>query len=552
MRKRIYILSIVLCQAFGLGAQTMVYLERSNTLSFDEQRLPDAQILRGDVCFRHEDALMYCDSAYFYEKTNSLDAFGHVRLVQGDSIHGYGDFLYYNGNTKMARLRRHVRLIHRSTTLTTDSLNYDRHRDLAYYFTGGTIQDSLNILSSVWGQYTPSTEQAVFRRDVHLINPNFTLDSDTLMYNTKSKIANLVGPTTIVYDQETTILSSKGWYNTDSEQSMLLNRSRVIHQDGKSLTADTIYYDKFIGYGRGLSRVEMADSVQKATLLGNYCEMYEDDGLHGSHGYATDSALMIDWSEDDWGYMHADTLFTEEVAYQIQSDSAMLDTTYRRVRAYHNVRVYRVDMQMVCDSMVYIGRDSVIHLFKDPVCWSDSVQISADTMRIYMKDGAVDYAHGIGNTIVIKQETDEYFDQLSGKEMLAYIRESDLKQVDVNGNAETIFYPQEDSGDFIGLNVTQSSFVKVFLEDQKIHHVLFTTQTTGTLYPLDQVPTGKDHLPGYFWAESERPVVPGDVFLSPARTPRPGGAVVSAVEPQSESEMEEEVLETTPKRKKKN
>ena len=134
----------------------MVYLEHSETLSFDENRLPDAQILKGKVRFRHDSALMYCDSAYFFEKANTLHAFGRVHLVQGDSLEGFGDVLYYDGNTKLARFRRNVRLLHNGSILRTDSLNYDRIRDIAYYFAGGVIEDSIkNTLSSSWGQYTP-------------------------------------------------------------------------------------------------------------------------------------------------------------------------------------------------------------------------------------------------------------------------------------------------------------------------------------------------------------------------------------------------------------
>ena len=102
---------------------SLVFLENSETLTFDEKRLPDAQILQGNVRFRHDSVLMYCDSAYFFEKDNSLHAFGHVHMVQGDTLEGFGDVLFYNGNTKLARLRKNVRLIHQETTLTTDSLN---------------------------------------------------------------------------------------------------------------------------------------------------------------------------------------------------------------------------------------------------------------------------------------------------------------------------------------------------------------------------------------------------------------------------------------------
>lgn len=512
-----------------MQGQNMVYLIHSNSLNFDEKRLPDAQILRGDVIFRHDEALMYCDSAYFFDKQNSLHAFSNVRFVQGDTLFGYGDALYYDGNTKIARIRNNVKLVHFETVLTTDSLNYNRKADLAYYFSGGKIVDNLNTLTSIWGQYHPQSKQAEFRHDVVLVNPNFTLTSDTLKYNTESHVADIVGPTTIVYEEETTILSTNGKYNTETEQSELYDRSRVIHNDGKQMTGDTIFYDKKVGFGRVWGNMEMKDSAQMATLYGNYGEMYEED----SRGFATDSALMIDWSdEDNYGYIHADTLFTEDVHYQyidsLSLDTIGIDTVYKRIRAHHGVRVYREDMQAVCDSLVYNGLDSVMTMYTEPVCWNNENQISADSIEIFMKDGKIDYAKGTGAALTVKQETDQYFDQMSGKVMKAYIRDGELKQVDVSGNAETIFYPKEDNGDFIGMNTTQSSNVQIFFVNEEVEHVLFTTSTTGTMYPLNQIPSGADRLHAFFWATQERPLKPGDVFDNPPRTPRPSSAIISA------------------------
>ncbi len=511
-----------------------MYLEHCETLTFDEERLPDAQILKGNVRFRHEDALMWCDSAYFYEKQNSFDAFGHVHFEQGDTLHGYSDVLYYDGDTKLARLRENVRLVHTSTTLTTDSLNYDRHKDLAYYYTGGVIKDSLNTLTSIWGQYYPPENQSVFKTDVRLVNEKFVLTADSLKYNTKSNIADLVGPTKIVYEEETTILSTLGWYNTRTEESMLLKRSQVIHTDGKSLTGDTIYYDKRIGLGTVRQKMEMTDSVQKLTLYGNYGKVWEKE----EKGFATDSALVMEWGDTIPTYMHADTLWTETHPYQemilherdsILVDSVMTyqapdttwkDTTYNTLRAYHHVRLYREDLQGVCDSLYYNGKDSIISMYINPVAWSDEQQISADSIHVYLKDGEVDYAHGIGSALAIQQESRTQFNQLSGKEMFAYVMDGELKMIDVRGNAETIFFPK-DSGEVIGVNKTQSSFVKIYLVDQQVEHILFTTATTGAMYPLDSIPPEDTRLMTFFWAEQERPRVPGDVFAEPARTQRP-------------------------------
>lgn len=504
----------------------MVYLERASNLSFDEERIPDAQILRDDVIFRHDDALMYCDSAYFYEGSNSLDAFGHVRFVQGDTLRGFCDKLYYDGNSKLARMRQHVRLIHgraneNPTILTTDSLNYDRVAGVAYYFHGGEVRDSLNTLISVRGNYRPNTNQAVFSRDVVLTNPNFILTSDTLLYNTDTKVADIVSPTEIIYDEETDIHSSRGWYNTSTERSMLLDRSVVHHVEGKMMTGDTIYYDKQIGFGEVLGQMMMSDSVQKITLTGEYGQMWEED----SRGYATDSALMIDWSDEDhMAYIHADTLFTEELHYSdsiLQADSTITDSTYRRARAYYGVRVFRDDMQMVCDSLVYLGSDSTMHLYTNPVCWSENQQIAADSITVYIVNGAVEHAVGIGNALCVMHDTLEFFNQMSGKQVIATLIEGEVKTVDTDGNALTIYYAKENSGDYVGMNTTESSFIRMYVENQQIHHMRFTKETTGVMYPMDQIPEGGDRLTIFFWEEDARPIDPYDVFRKTESITRP-------------------------------
>ena len=545
--------NVALAQEKGVQ---MVYLEHSETLSFDEKRLPDVQILKGDVCFRHDSVLMYCDSAYFFEKQNSLHAFGHVHLVQGDTLEGFGDILYYNGNTKLARFRNHVKLIHNNeTTLTTDSLDYDRAKNIAYYFSGGMIEDELNTLTSKWGQYTPDDNQALFSGEVQLLHPKFVLTSDTLCYNTATYRADLVSPTRIVYEHETTILSSNGWYNTQTEHSMLLDRSLIVHVDGMTLTGDTIYYDKQAGYGKVLGSMQSVDSTNQMTLYGNKGEVWETD----NHGYVTDSAMLVEWSDSlMFTYMHADTLFTDQIPYQrrdlIRKDSVLVDsvwqhpapdtiwvdTTYLQVKAYYNVRVFREDMQAVCDSAHYNGRDSIATLCGDPVCWNEDNQVSADTVKIYLKNGAVDYLHGMGNAIAIKQEGEAEFDQLAGKEMFAYVQNNDVYLVDVQGNAETVFYPREDDGTYVGVNRTQSSFVKLYLENRQIHHILFTASTSGVMIPISQATDEDKFLVTFFWAEQERPRQPGDIFLNPTRTPRPDAAAVSASEDEDEEEDNEE------------
>lgn len=563
----VVLLLFCLCGYAEQKKQSLVYLEHSETLSFDEKRLPDVQILVGNVCFRHDSALMYCDSAYFFEKDNSLHAFGHVHLIQGDSLEGWGDVLYYYGDTKLAKFRRNVRLLHDGATLTTDYLNYDRAKDIAYYFEGGMIEDSINTLTSLRGQYTPYNDQAVFSGEVRLVHPNFILTSDTLCYNTATHQADLVSPTRVVYEEETTILSSKGWYNTETEYSMLLNRSQVVHSDGMTLTGDTIYYDKLAGYGRVRGNMQSVDSSNHVTLYGHRGEMWENT----DSGYATDSALLVDWSDSTmYTYVHADTLFTQQLPHRISvlvpqdsiwvdstwiypaPDTQWVDTSYMQVRAFYNVRLYREDIQVVCDSMHYNGKDSMALLVGDPVCWNEDNQVSADTITIHFKNNELDHLHGWGNAIMSKQEGDNEFDQMAGKEMYAYVRDGDIYLVDVQGNAETVFYPREEDGSYLGVNKTQSSFIQVYLKDRVVDYMIFTTATTGVMSPMSQATEDDKFLVTFFWAVQERPRRPADVFFRPERTPRPDAQAVSAASAEEEEEDEEDGEYTNSSSRKRN
>ena len=358
--------------------KTKVYLIHSNTLSFDKAVKPDAQILNGDVCFRHDSSYMYCDSAYFFEQTNSLEAFSNVRMEQGDTLFVYGDYLFYDGNTQVAYLRENVRMENGQVTLFTDSLNYERIPNIGYYFEGGLIVDSLNQLSSFYGQYSPETKLAVFNDSVQVENPDFTLYSDTLHYDTESKVATILGPSVIVSDSGT-IHTSRGWYDTVNNTSLLLDQSQV-ESGEKILIGDSIFYNRDTGMGEVYGNMSLIDTAQHVTLQGEYGYYNEQTG----YAFATDSARFLEYSQGDTLFLHADTL-----------QMVTVDSVYREIKAYYGVRFYRIDMQGVCDSMQFNTRDSVLYMYTEPVLWNEQYQLYGDTIAIYMNDSTIEYAHVI-------------------------------------------------------------------------------------------------------------------------------------------------------------
>ena len=372
--------------------KTKVFLEHANVLSFDKEQRADAQVLNGDVCFRHDSSYMYCDSAYFYEQSNSLEAFSNVRMEQGDTLFVYGDYLFYDGDTQIAYLRDHVRMENRDVTLFTDSLNYERIPNIGYYFEGGLIVDSLNQLSSFYGQYSPATKLAIFNDSVRLENPQFTLYSDTLHYNTNTRLSTILGPSVIVSDSGT-IHSSLGWYDTAKNTAMLLDRSEV-SSGNKILIGDSIAYDRAAGFGEVFGHMSIRDTVQNAMLRGNYGYYNEKTGF----AFATDSASFLEYSQGDTLYLHADTL-----------QMVTIDSTYREVKAYYGVRFYRTDLQGVCDSMQFNSRDSILYMYREPVIWNERYQLYGDTILIYMNDSTIDYAHVVQFAFAVQYVDTSYY-----------------------------------------------------------------------------------------------------------------------------------------------
>ena len=508
--RRILLLSVLCLFGFCLVAQVQprrnaaqpakskVYLLHSDVLKKSKDN-PNAQILVGNVSFRHDSIYMFCDSACFYEKTNSLEAFHNVKFVQGDTLFLYGDYLFYDGNTQLAQVRNNVRMENRTTTLTTDSLNYDRIANLGYFFDGGTLMDEENVLTSDWGEYSPATKMSVFNYEVKLVNPQFTLTSDTLRYNTDTKIASIVGPSDIDSD-ENHIYSELGLYYTQQGQAELLERS-VLTNNGKRMTGDSLFYDRNRGIGEAFQNVEFVDTISKNMLTGDYCFYNQLTG----YAFATDRAVATDFSQGDSLFIHADTL-------QLYTFHVNTDSVYREARAYHKVRFYRTDIQGVCDSLVFSSKDSCLTLYQDPILWNGKQQLLGEEIMVYMNDSTIDWAHIQNQALSVEQVDSLNYNQVSGKDMKAYFEGGEMKQVDVDGSVRLIYYPMEKDSTLLGMNCSETSKLSMFLENRKLKKLAMSPKSNGTLYPMTQIPPAKMKLDNFAWFDNVRPLNKADIF----------------------------------------
>lgn len=478
-----------------------VYLKHADMLRFNQYgEHAGAQILNGNVAFLHKGALLTCDSAYFYQESNSFKAFGHVKMRQGDTLSLTSDYAFYDGDNQMAEARHNVLLRHRGTKLYTDSLNYDRLYNIGYFFEGGKMVDRNNVLVSDWGEYDTETRKAVFNYNVNLRNPKFTLTTDTLHYDTRTSLANIVGPS-VIRSKESVIHTSEGYYNTNTGRARLYGRSTMSNK-GKEITGDSLFYDEKRGISQGYRNVIYKDTQKKNELHCNYLWYNEKNGF----AFATENPVMMEYSQKDTLFVHSDTI--KVITYHLNTDSV-----YRTAHCYNKVRAFRNDVQAVCDSLVYNTKDSCMTMYRDPIAWSGDRQLLGEEIQVFMKDSTIDRAHIINQALTAELMPDkDHYQQLSSKEMFAYFTKGQITQTEAIGNVRSIYYPVDDKDStLMGLVYIETDTMKMFMRDRQLQKI-WTSKTDGTWYPMTQIPPERYRLDGFTWFDYIRPINKDDIY----------------------------------------
>lgn len=479
-----------------------VYLLHADELKFDQfGRNPDAQIVKGHVSFRHQNAHLTCDSAYFYQNSNSVKAFGHVRFREGDTLSLACDRAEYDGQGQMMRARKNVVLRHRSQVLRTDSLDFDRLYNYAYFFDGGTLVDGKDRLVSDWGEYHTDTREASFYYNVKLRSGNDLITTDTLFYDTRTKKAHLVGPSKI-HSGERRVSTTNGYYNTGTDQAQLYGRSTLDDRD-KSITGDSLYYQKN-GISRGFGKVVYIDHKNRNKLTCDYLQYNAKTG----YGFATKDPVAIDYSQKDTLWVHADSM--KLYTYYINTDSV-----YRKLHAFHKVRAFRNDVQAVCDSLVFNSKDSCMTMYKDPILWNGPRrQLLGEQIKAYMNDSTIRQADVIGQALAIEQMPDSiHYNQVTSSIMHAYFLHGNIRWGEAVGNVRSLYYIQNDKDSTItALNDIETDTMRMYLSPQRRLQKVWASKSEGTVYPLTQIPPQKYKLPNFAWFNDLRPFNKDDIF----------------------------------------
>ena len=560
--------------------------------------LNEFQRLVGNVKLRQGNTLFYADSVALNQRTNIAEAFGNIHINDADSVHTYSQYLKYFGNTKLAQLRKKVKLTDGKGVLTTDSLDYDVGAHIGSFKNGGKVVNGKTVLTSIEGFYYADTREVYFKKKVNLVDPEYRLATDTLLYNTDSKIATFLAPTTID-DGKTRIYTSDGYYNLETGQGNFGKRS-IIQDSTQTITGDILAFEKKTGAFEGRGSVVYKDTAQGVVLISNH--------LFGNREkksvLATEKPVMIIKQEADSIYVAADTLFSglqrdldslqnifnkskdsiaiadstvavsdslienrrvtredsitvdknanlndvekrkaklaipikketvindsipkaeiidtnavkppEPVLTKAQQDSIKARTdTLRFITGFHHVRIFSDSMQAVADSMFFSAVDSIFRLYQSPVVWSKENQITGDTMYLYTKARKPERLYVFEKGLAINHIEKENYNQLKGRTINGYFKEGNIDNIRAKGNAESIYYAQDQDSSYIGVNRTSADMIDMYFTNKELKRVVFRNQVKGKTVPMRETNEELTRFREFKWLDNRRPKTKFELF----------------------------------------
>lgn len=446
---------------------------------------------------------MYCDSAWRFAESNRIEAFENVYINQGDTIELWGDYLEYSGNTRIATVTgKIVRLKDKKMELVTDRLKYDRNTDQSYYYTGGTITSDENLLVSRQGFYNSKIKLFQFKDSVVLTNPDYVIESDTMLYTSDSRKAYFHGPTTITSDSSF-IYCENGRYNTVTDIAQF-EKNAYLYNDNKYLTGDSLYYEKHTEFGEAFENVLVHDTVDDYTITGGYAQYL---GRTDST-FVTYEPIYSVKQEEDTLHIHGDTLFSTKI---VSMDTTAED--FRQIKAYHKVKFFKSDIQGKCDSLAYATLDSTIRMYHDPVIWNDSSQITGDTIYLTLKNDKLDSLKVYSNAFIINQIDDIKYNQIMGRKMFGKFADNKIHRVFVNGNGQTIYFPKDKNEGFIGMNRAVCSNIIIKFKDNDVSAITFLTKPEAKLHPMREASGPNSKLEGFRPRYDERPNSKAEILI---------------------------------------
>lgn len=494
--------------------------------------LNELLVLVGKVALKQGGTIFYADSAIYNRRARIVEAFKNVHINDRDSVHAYSDYLIYHTDTKIAFLKQKVRLTDGQSTLYTEELQYDVTPRVGVYRNGGRVVNGTSVLTSDEGTYYADLKDFYFKDDVKLKDPQYYLESDSLLYNTSTEIATFISETYIEDSVKRTILTSEGYYDLKNKTASFGKRPHIV--DGSMIIdADKVDTDDQTGMSILTGNALFRDTAEGLIVNANSIISNRATGAM----VATQKPVMVIVQEKDSTFITADTLYSGRLSelpvivdtiaaadssIAIEMDSAEVtasadsvrpvsmatvtnDSANRFFRAYYNVRIFSDSLQAVCDSLFYSGADSIFRMFKDPVVWSGESQVTGDTIFMYTRNKKPHELFVFENGLMVNKSGSNMYNQIKGNRLFGYFREGEIDNIRAKGNAESIYYAKDDQEKIIGINKASSDIIDMRFKNKELNKVVFISAVTGKMLPFNQATEEDRRLRSFQWHEDRRP-----------------------------------------------
>ncbi|WP_187388121.1 OstA-like protein [Seonamhaeicola marinus] len=489
-----------------------IEIKYAGRLNVDEDKYPGARILTRDesqqVHIGHESIELWCDRAIHYGKENFIEAYGNVRMKQADTVNMTSKYIEYSGITQLALARGEVVLTDPNTTVSSDTLYFDRLKQEAFYRSGGTVvKDTSVTITSKIGRHYMQENKFKFVEDVVMVNDSSTIKSNYFDFYSDNGHAYLFGPSTITTPESETYCE-KGFYDTEKETGYVLKNARIDYDD-RIIEGDSLYLDNARNFASASNNIKVTDTINKSIIKGHYAEVFR--GEEKDSVFITKKALAITVQEKDSIYIHADKIMVTGKPEE------------RIIRAYYDARIYKSDLCGKADSihsnqktgltkLINLNKFSSLDKFstaRKPIMWNLENQMTGDTIHLISnpKTEKLDSLLVFENAFIISLDTVSKtgYNQINGKRLKGLFNEQNqLRQVDITQNAQSIFYARNDLQELIGIDKAKSGSISILFDQGAIEEYTRLNQVDGSLSPESQYDERDKILKGFDWREEER------------------------------------------------
>jgi lipopolysaccharide export system protein LptA len=452
-----------------------------------------------NVLFRQNNSMLYCDSAVQYLQQNKINAYGNIKIVDADGTVITGDSLLYEGATRIARIRGTVVLKDETRVVSTCCMDYNLATKVGSYFNGGTVADGMTLLTSEKGYYYTNTKTVYFRKNVDYQSPDTNLKSDTLTYDLRQKKV-IFNAKTYIKTKDGEVVTDRGQHYTESGKTEFSGRSKIDNTE-YTISGDKLDYDKKTQKGIAVGNVEFYNKKDNLIILG---DLGKHDGTKKVSEVYGNGVMIKPIEERKNGQSFwRDTLFLSADTLIAINDTAKHK---RRLLAYNHVKMYRNDFQGKCDSLAYNLADSIIYFYYHPILWSRTAQMTADSINVEMRNNQISKMNMTVKSFIISQDSIKNLNQVKGRKILARFKNNEIKKIDVNGNAESLYYVLERDTVTMGLNFIKCAEMYMFFNDSsRLDEILFTQQPEGKFIPPHEIKEADNCLADFAWRIDEKP-----------------------------------------------